>query len=272
VLLSRLVVIGGGAMGTALVGGILAAGGRTPDAVTVVEPDDVRRAAVADRFGVRTTADAADAVTDGDVATVLIAVKPQHVAAVLEPLAGCVDPSVLVLSIAAGVRTGAIEALLAADTPVVRAMPNTPALVGSGITAIAAGAAADDTDLDTAEELLSAVGRVVRVPEEQLDAVTGLSGSGPAYVFYVAEALIEGGVAMGLSQDVAAILAAETIVGAGRMLSEAGETPADLRAQVTSPGGTTAEGLTALERGAVRAAFLDAVRAATERSRQLGTT
>lgn len=259
-------------MGGALVGGLLASGRADAASVTVVEPDDERRDAVERRHGVTTAASGLDAVAAGDVATLLVAVKPHHVADVLVPLVGHVDDSVLVLSIAAGVRTSTIEALLAPGAPVVRAMPNTPALIGSGVTAIAPGREATDAHMATAEELLGAVGRVVRVDESHLDAVTGVSGSGPAYVFLVAEAIIDAGVAMGLTREVAAILAAETIAGAGRMLLETGETPADLRAQVTSPGGTTAEGLTALERGAVRVAFLDAVRAATERSRQLGTT
>jgi pyrroline-5-carboxylate reductase len=149
-------------------------------------------------------------------------------------------------------------------------MPNTPALVGAGAAAICAGTAATDADLDWAEGLLRAVGTVVRVPEKLLDAVTGLSGSGPAYVFLVAEALIEGGVLAGLPRDVAHELAVATIAGAGRLLAETGETPEALRAQVTSPGGTTAAGLRALEAQGVRSAFLEAVAAATERSRQLG--
>ncbi len=175
-----------------------------------------------------------------------------------------------VLSIAAGVRLADLEAALPDGTPVVRAMPNTPALVGAGAAAIAGGTAAGDDDLAWAESILSAVGTVVRVAEPLLDAVTGLSGSGPAYVFLVAEALIEAGVLVGLPRPVAAELAVQTLLGSARLLAEGDDGPEALRAAVTSPGGTTAAGLRALEQAGVRAAFLDAVVAATERSRELG--
>jgi pyrroline-5-carboxylate reductase len=174
-----------------------------------------------------------------------------------------------VVSIAAGVRLAALEAALG-RVPVVRAMPNTPALVGSGVTAIAPGSLAGEEDLAWAEEVLGAVGRVVRVGEPLLDAVTGLSGSGPAYVFLVAEALIDAGVLVGLPRDLSTTLAVQTLLGAARLLAETGDTPEALRAAVTSPGGTTAAGLRALEAAGVRAAFLDAVTAATERSKELG--
>ena len=154
--------------------------------------------------------------------------------------------------------------------PVVRAMPNTPALVGAGVAAIAPGRASGPAELDWAESILGSVGRVVRVSEAQLDAVTGLSGSGPAYVFLVTEALVEAGVLVGLARPVAEVLATQTVAGAGRLLVESGRSAADLRADVTSPGGTTAAGLRALEDRAVRAAFLDAVAAATARSAELG--
>jgi pyrroline-5-carboxylate reductase len=173
------------------------------------------------------------------------------------------------VSIAAGVRLAALEAALG-RVPVVRAMPNTPALVGSGVTAIAPGSLAGEEDLAWAEEVLGAVGRVVRVGEPLLDAVTGLSGSGPAYVFLVAEALIDAGVLVGLPRDLSTTLAVQTLLGAARLLAETGDTPEALRAAVTSPGGTTAAGLRALEAAGVRAAFLDAVTAATERSKELG--
>jgi pyrroline-5-carboxylate reductase len=163
-----------------------------------------------------------------------------------------------------------LEAALGDGIAVVRAMPNTPALVGAGAAAIAGGTTASPDDLDWAEELLRAVGTVVRVPEHLLDAVTGLSGSGPAYVFLVAEALIEGGVLAGLPRDVSVELATHTLFGAAKLLAESGSTPEVLRAQVTSPGGTTAAGLRALEAAGVRSALLEAVAAATQRSRELG--
>jgi pyrroline-5-carboxylate reductase len=198
-----------------------------------------------------------------------VAVKPGDVDAVCRALAAT-GSRAPVLSIAAGVTIRRLEAGLAPGTPVVRAMPNTPALVGAGAAAVAAGRAADEADLAWAEEILGVVGMVVRVDEPLLDAVTGLSGSGPAYVFLVAEALIEGGVLAGLPRPVATALAVQTLLGSARLLDESPEGPADLRAAVTSPGGTTAAGLRALEAGGVRAAFLEAVLAATERSRELG--
>lgn len=175
-----------------------------------------------------------------------------------------------VLSIAAGATLARLEAALAPGTPVVRAMPNTPALVGAGAAAIAAGSAAGDGEVAWASSILGAVGTVVVVPESSLDAVTGLSGSGPAYVFLVVESLVEGGVLAGLPRDVASSLAVQTVLGSAQLLVSSSDGPEALRAAVTSPGGTTAAGLWALERGGVRAAFLEAVMAATERSRELG--
>jgi pyrroline-5-carboxylate reductase len=175
-----------------------------------------------------------------------------------------------VLSIAAGVTIATLEQHLAANTPVVRAMPNTPALVGLGASAIAAGTHAGDADLQWAENLLAAVGLVVRVKESLLDAVTGLSGSGPAYVFLVAEALIEAGVLAGLPRDVSEALSVQTLLGAATLLSTSDEGAEALRAAVTSPGGTTAAGLRVLEQHRVRSALLEAVAAATARSRELG--
>jgi pyrroline-5-carboxylate reductase len=209
-------------------------------------------------------------VADGPVQTdgAIIAVKPAYVvdAATALGAVGCGR----VLSIAAGVPTATIEAALPADTPVVRAMPNTPALVGAGAAAIAAGTNAGDDDLAWAESILTAVGVVVRLPEEQLDAVTGLSGSGPAYVFLVAEAMIAAGDAVGLPHGAAVDLAIQTIMGAGRMLAESGQTPEELRAAVSSPNGTTVAGLGVLDELGVRDAFVKAIARATERSRELG--
>lgn len=245
-------------MGEALLGGLLAAGW---DDLGVVERVDARRAELAERFpSVRVL----PAIEPTDAA--VVAVKPDDVHGACEALTG----TERVLSIAAGIPIAALERALGASTAVVRAMPNTPALVGAGAAAIAGGTAATEADLTWAEEVLGAVGEVVRVPEAMLDAVTGLSGSGPAYVFLVAEALIDAGVLNGLPRDVSVKLATQTLLGAARLLAESGDTPEALRAQVTSPGGTTAAGLRALEAGGVRAALLDAVSAATSRSRELG--
>lgn len=261
--MTALQVIGGGRMGEALVGGLLKAGSIPAADIRVVEPVEARRKALADLLpGVIVAAEPHQA--DGTV----IAVKPGDVPAACRAVAAA--GSGRVLSIAAGVTLATLEAELAPGTAVVRAMPNTPALVGVGAAAIAAGGAATDDDLAWAEALLGAVGIVVRVKEPLLDAVTGLSGSGPAYVFLVAEALIDAGVLSGLPRDVSSALAIQTLLGAATLLAEGPDGPEALRAAVTSPGGTTAAGLRALEHHGVRAAFLDAVSAATERAKQLG--
>jgi pyrroline-5-carboxylate reductase len=197
----------------------------------------------------------------------LVAVKPYDVAAATTQAVGA--GATRILSIAAGVSIGAIEAAAGPGVAVVRSMPNTPALVGEGASAIAGGSAAGPADLDWAEQILGAVGSVVRVPEAQLDAVTGLAGSGPAYLFLIAEALIDAGVLAGLSRANAEALVSQLFVGSAALLADRGD-PAALRAMVTSPGGTTAAGLRALESAGVRAAMLDAVMAATARSRELG--
>ncbi len=256
-------VIGGGRMGEALVGGLLEVGGQRLDALRVVEPDPSRLRALQATFpGVDVAAEPVAA--DGNV----IAVKPGDVAAVCRALAAT-GPA-RVLSIAAGVTVAALEGDLAPGSRVVRAMPNTPAVVGVGAAAISPGTSATEEDLVWAESLLGAVGTVVRVPEPLLDAVTGLSGSGPAYVFLVAEALIEAGVLAGLPRAISHALSVQTLLGAATLLAKGDEGPEALRAAVTSPGGTTAAGLQALEQHGLRAAFLDAVAAATQRSRQLG--
>jgi pyrroline-5-carboxylate reductase len=288
-----LVVMGGGRMGEALVGGLLASGSRHPRSVAVVEPDATRRDAllgpdgVAGRHPGLTVAAAVTDIPDTGRGPGLaagfgavIAVKPGDVPAACQALRPA-GPA-RVLSVAAGVTLDALGASLhGADDPggggsagtgpaLLRAMPNTPALIGAGAAGLAAGPGAGPEDVAWAEGILGAVGLVVRVAEQHLDAVTGLSGSGPAYVFLVAEALIDAGVLVGLSRPVAEALATQTLLGAARMLDEGTDGPGALRAAVTSPGGTTAAGLRALEDRAVRAAFADAVVAATERSRQLG--
>lgn len=254
-------------MGEALIAGLLD-GGSEPDSLAVAEADPDRRRALEERFpDVRVAPTAAWIVNDAEV--VVVAVKPADVPALLEGALPTLPEDTLVLSIAAGVTIAELERA-APGRPVVRAMPNTPALVRKGAAAIAGGSFSTDVHLATAEALLAAVGTVVRVPESMLDAVTGLSGSGPAYVFLLAEALVEGGVLNGLPRDVATALVHQTILGAGTLLTEGDETAEALRAAVTSPGGTTAAGLRALEARSVRAAILEAVTAATERSRELG--
>ncbi len=260
--MTRVALVGGGRMGEALLGGLLASGWAEPADLVVVEPVAARRDELAERYaGIGVSDVAVDA--DGAV----VAVKPGQVEGACVALSGCSVGRVL--SIAAGVTLTRLEAALAPGTPVVRAMPNTPALVGAGAAAIAGGTHAGADDLDWAESVLGAVGQVVRVDESLLDAVTGLSGSGPAYVFLVAEALIEGGVLAGLPRDVSVELTVATLLGSARLLAETGDDPAALRAAVTSPAGTTAAGLQVLEERATRAAFIGAVAAAAARSRQL---
>jgi pyrroline-5-carboxylate reductase len=267
--MTRVALLGGGKMGAALVGGLLDAGWE-PDDIAIAEIDGDRRASLEQQFAkVRVVPSAAWAVADTDV--VVVAVKPDDVGKTLETALPALGPDTLVLSIAAGVTISAVEALVP-DRPVVRAMPNTPALVGEGASAIAPGSKARAEHLDLAERVLGAVGIVVRVGEGALDAVTGLSGSGPAYVFLVAEALIEAGVLVGLSRDDASRLVIQTLLGSATLLARGDSGPEALRAAVTSPGGTTAAGLRELEARGLRAAILDAVAAATRRSRELGAS
>jgi len=260
--MTKLVVVGGGKMGEALLGGLLATGWVDARDVVVVEPVAARRNELAARYvglGVASEPVSADGA--------IVAVKPQLVAEVCTQL-GALGVA-RVLSIAAGVRLATIEAALPPDTAVVRAMPNTPSLVGMGAAAIAGGSSVGEDDLVWAEEILGAVGTVVRITEDKIDAVTGLSGSGPAYVFLIAEALIDAGVLVGLPREVAAELAIQTLRGSAELLAT-GTPPAEARANVTSPGGTTAAGVRALEAGGVRAAVTDAVVAAVARAGELG--
>jgi pyrroline-5-carboxylate reductase len=261
--MARLLLVGGGRMGEALLTGLVASKWATVGELAVVEKLAERRDELAEKFPGLT-------VTPEPIATegAVIAVKPGDVPGACQAVAAAGVERVL--SIAAGVSLKALEAAVGEGTPVVRAMPNTPALVGAGAAAIAGGTHAGVDDLAWAEGLLRSVGTVVRVPESMLDAVTGLSGSGPAYVFLVAEALIEGGVLAGLPRETAVELSVATLLGAARLLDETGDTPEALRAMVTSPGGTTAAGLRALEAAGVRSAFIEAVAAAAHRSRELG--
>jgi pyrroline-5-carboxylate reductase len=262
----QLAVLGGGRMGEALVSGLRDAGWDL-DSIAIAELDPERRRVLEERFpGARIVPSPAWAVADADI--VVVAVKPADVGAALAASADVLTAEALVVSLAAGVPLAVLEGH-APDRPIVRAMPNTPALVGHGAAAIAPGRHATSAHLEAAEGILGAVGTVVRLPEEHLDAVTALSGSGPAYLFLVAEALVEAGVLAGLSRDVADDLVRQTFLGAAHLLAGP-ESPSALREAVTSPGGTTAAALRVLEVRGVRAAFLDAVAAAAARSRELG--
>ena len=259
----RVVLVGGGKMGEALIAGVIRGGFAAAADIAVVEALPGRRAELSAAYPGLIVGETVPDGADGAV----IAVKPADVAAACRLVAAARPQRVL--SIAAGVTIAALEGWMP-GVPVVRAMPNTAAMVGAGAAAIAPGSTATGPDLEWSEGVLGSVGIVVRVAEKALDAVTGLSGSGPAYVFLVAEALIEAGVLVGLDRATSSALARQTLTGAARLLDETGQTPEELRAAVTSPAGTTAAGLRVLEQRGVRAAILDAVSAATERSRELG--
>lgn len=256
-------IIGGGKMGEALLAGVLAAGWASAERIRVVEADPARREELYRRYpGVEMATVAAEA--EGTV----VAVKPGDVSDVVGAVVAAGGGRIL--SIAAGVTLAVLEAAAGPGVAVVRAMPNTPALVGRGAAAIAAGSWAGPADLDWADRLLSSVGIVERVPEQFIDAVTGVSGSGPAYLFLLAEAMIDAGVLVGLSRPMAERLVAQTLLGSATLLANSGgEDAGTLRAAVTSPGGTTAAALRELERGGMRAAVLDAVVAARDRAGEL---
>ena len=263
----RIGFVGGGNMAEALVRGLIAAGASSPAMIRVSDPAAARRELMAERHGVTTSGDSYAVAVWADV--IVLAVKPSVVPVALESLVSALDDA-LVISIAAGITTASIEQALPSGARVVRAMPNTAAMALAAATALAAGKAAGDEDVAIARALFDAVGRTVVVPESALDAVTGLSGSGPGYVMLFIEALADGGVQAGLPRDVALLLAAQTVYGAAKLQLDSGEHPAVLKDRVTSPGGTTMAGLARLEAGGVRGAIIDAVEAATRRCRQLG--
>jgi pyrroline-5-carboxylate reductase len=259
--------LGAGNMGEALIRGLLAAKTVAPSQIIGTDVRPERLDELAKTFGIRTAGDNVKAVTDADI--VLLAVKPQQMSAVLAPLKSVTSNLKLFISIAAGVPTARIESELGGKTHVVRVMPNTPALVGAGAAALAKGAHATDDDLATTESILGAVGITVRVEERYLDVVTALSGSGPAYVFFVTEAMIKAGVAAGLDEALAKKLAIQTVYGAAKLLVESGEEPESLRRKVTSPGGTTEAALKVMGVRKLTEIFAEAIQAAERRSREL---
>ena len=250
-----------------MLSGLLRAGRRV-DHLVVAERRPARASFLRERYAVEVLDNAA-AAQRAD--TLVLVVKPQDMASLLTEIAPHVRADALVVSLAAGITTGSLEGALPAGTPVVRVMPNTPALVDEGMAAISPGAHCEERHLLQVEEMLRAVGHVVRVPEKHQDAVTAISGSGPAYFFYVVEAMIEAGVLLGLPRVTATELAVQTLVGAGKMLRETGEHPTVLRENVTSPAGTTAAAVRQLDDHKVRAAFLTAIEAARDRSRALAS-
>lgn len=259
-------LIGVGVMGEAVLGSLVAAVGADRVRVGDGRPEHGRE--VARRHGVRWVESNAALADGADV--VVIAVKPKDVDGVCADLSGTLAPSALVVSIAAGISTAYLARRLPAGTRVVRVMPNTPATIGRGIAALSAGGTADDTDLDVVADLLAGTGTTVRVPEDQQDAVTAVSGSGPAYLFYLIEAMRDGGVAGGLDPDLALTLARQTVAGAAELALAVDEDPSVLRERVTSPGGTTLAAVTELDERGVRDAVGSAIRKAWERAAELG--
>jgi pyrroline-5-carboxylate reductase len=262
----KVAILGGGVMGEAILAGILAAGWGIED-VAVTERSAVRANEIAERYGVRVADGNATTAARADV--VLIALKPYDVGDVLTEISPRLTAGTLVISVAAGLPCAFYEARLPTGTPVVRVMPNTPAVIGKGASAISPGSDATEAHLALAERLLAGTGLVVRAPEKDLDAVTAISGSGPAYVFYLVDALAEAGVLLGLTRARAQELAVATFLGSAAMLAESGEHPVVLRERVSSPGGTTVAAVRELDAHGVRAAILAAAEAARDRSREL---
>jgi pyrroline-5-carboxylate reductase len=263
----RVAILGCGKIGESLLAGLLSADWRTQDELIATARREERAEELHDRFGIETTLANADAVVDAGL--VVIAVKPQDFEILLGEIGPVLSPGQTVLSVAAAISTAAIERRIAANVPVVRAMPNAPAVVHEGMAGICAGAHAGDEHLALAEECLSHVGAVVRVPEPYMDAVTAVSGSGPAYFALLAEAMIEAGILLGLSREISTQLVVQTMLGTAKLLRDEHVHPVELREAVTSPGGTTICAIRELERAGVRAAFLNAIQAAMERSREL---
>jgi pyrroline-5-carboxylate reductase len=263
----RIAVLGAGRIGESLIAGLLSSGWRAPGEIVASGRRAERVAELAERHGIATTVDNVEAAAGA--ALVVIAVKPQDIEALLDEIAAAVTTEQTVLSIAAATPTSTIEARLADGVPVVRAMPNTPSTVHEGVAGLCAGAHADDAHVTLAEEALAHLGSVVRVHERYMDAVTAVSGSGPAYFALLAEAMIEAGLLLGLSREISTQLVVQTMLGTAKQLRDEGLHPVELREMVTSPGGTTIAAIRELESAGVRAAFLNAIQAAMTRAREL---
>jgi pyrroline-5-carboxylate reductase len=264
---NSIAVIGAGHMAGALIGGMVRSKLVPAKSITATRRDPEALAHLQKKWGVRVSTDNRKAVAGADI--VILAVKPQMAKKVLAELAGSVTKDQLVISVMAGVTTASINKALNCDCPVVRAMPNTPCLVDAGATAVAAGQYAGEKDLKRAEAVFGSVGLVASLPESALDAVTGLSGSGPVYIYMVIEAMIDGGVKMGIPRAVAAKLAAQTVFGAAKLVLETGKHPALLKDEVTTPGGTAINAIHVLESKGLRSVLIDAITAATNRSAEL---
>lgn len=259
--------LGGGRMAEALIKGIVKSGLASADQIAVVDPEEARRKLLEETYSVLTSA---DQVILAECSVVILAVKPQVMAAVLENSSVWMNSDHLVISIAAGISLSFIEERLASGCRVVRVMPNTPALVLEGASALSPGSCATADDMLTARSVFSSIGMALVMNEKYLDAVTGLSGSGPAYVFQFIDALIDGAVKVGLAQDVARKLVLQTVLGSVKLAMESNQHPAQLKSMVTSPGGTTIAGLHELEKAGFKAGVMNAIEAATKRSEELG--
>jgi pyrroline-5-carboxylate reductase len=263
----RIAILGAGRIGEALLAGLLSSGWRTREQIVVTARSESRVEELRERHGVEATTNNAAAIAGAEL--VVVAVKPQDIDALLGEIGGRLEPRQTVLTVAAAIPTAHIEERIADGVPVVRAMPNAPSTVHEGMAGICAGAHAGDAQLALAEEALAHLGRVVRVPEAAMDAVTALSGSGPAYFALLAEAMIEAGILLGVSREISTTLVVQTMLGTAKQLRDLGMHPVELREAVTSPGGTTIAAIRELEQAGVRAAFLNAIQAAMTRSREL---
>ncbi len=261
-------VIGTGNMGRALIGGLINSGSSSPENILCSDLRERKLEAIKEDYGVNTRDNNPDVAKESDI--IIYAVKPQIMSRVLKETGDCLDMSKIVISIAAGVPLAAIELCLGKELRVIRVMPNVPALVMEGASAIAAGKNAHPEDLTLAKAIFDSIGKSVIIEEELMDAVTGLSGSGPAYIFLIIDALSDAGVKVGLSREDALFLSAQTVLGAAKLLLETDEHPGKLKDSVTSPGGTAIAGLHTLEGGGLRTTLINAVEAATIRSKQLG--
>lgn len=263
----KIAFLGGGKMGEALVSGLIRAGGRREDEIMVTCRRGKRVNELADRYGIEATLSNPEAVSWADA--IVLMVKPQDMDTLLGQIKDHVKPGQLVISFAAGIRTSFVEAVLPDATPVVRVMSNVPVVVDEAMSVVAAGRYATDVHLEVSQRLLENVGRVLILPEKNLDAITATSGSGPAYFFLLAEAMIDACILLGLSRDVATELIIQTMLGSAKMLRDTGKHPVVLREMVTSPGGTTIAAVRELEQAGIRAAFLNAIDAACKRSAEL---
>ena len=270
--INRIAILGSGSMGTAILSGLLASG-FPAEMVTITTKSAASATKLADELGVNAISQEQQATANQDAVigadVILVAVKPAYVVEVLKEAANKIHENTLVISVAAGTTTASMEAVLPSSVAVVRSMPNTPAIVGRAVTGVSTGSRVSDAQLETALELFETVGRVVVLPESQIDALSTISGSGPAYVFYLIEQLTEAAQNMGFGEDIAAMLVEETFAGATELLSASNQSPADLRRQVTSPNGTTMQAIAVMEQGELATLFTKATEAALARAKEI---